>query len=75
MWRTHSFRSERGYVVAQRDGSLTLLPTWMADPDAAGMAIVAQPRIDAQALIELRRIIDAAVSSQASPAGGARDDQ
>ncbi|EQD25796.1 hypothetical protein B1A_22152, partial [mine drainage metagenome] len=68
--RTHSFRGERAYVVEQLDGSLTLLPTWMADPAAGELEVVREPRISREALIELRRVVDAGVSSRASQARG-----
>src|SRR5690606_24628852 len=61
--------------VAQLDGSLTLLPAWMTEPEAAALEVVSQPRISRDALISLRRIVDAAVSSQAGMArdGGERE--
>ncbi|HEX7116093.1 MAG TPA: hypothetical protein VF193_13255, partial [Steroidobacter sp.] len=68
--KTQTYRGERAYVIEQRDGSLTLLPAWMAEPEAAKLHIVSQPRISHDALISLRRIVDAAVSSRA---GMARD--
>src|SRR5262249_27097494 len=65
--RTTGFRDERVYVIEQNDGTLTLLPTWMADPAAEELRVVQVPRISREALIELRHIVDAAVLSGAGP--------
>ena len=63
---THSFRGERAAVIEQDDGSLSLLPIWVA----AEFNIVSGPRISREALVELRHLVDAAVSSRASPVVG-----
>jgi hypothetical protein len=71
--RQHSYRGEAAYIVEQRDGTLTHLPIWMADPESAKLDIVPQPHPSLEALLELRRIIDGAVSSPSSDAQSGGD--
>jgi hypothetical protein len=56
------------FIVEQRDGTLAHLPVWMAEPEAARCRIVSQPRIALAALLDLRRLADAALSSAAAEA-------
>ena len=63
--RQHGFRGERAFVVEQRDGTLTHLPTWMAEESAARLDIVKQPRFSLEALTDLRRLVEESLSLRA----------
>ena len=69
----HSYRGEAAYIVEQQDGTLTHLPIWMADPESAKLHIVAEPHPSLEALLDLRRVLDAAVSSPSSDAQSGGD--
>jgi len=71
--RQHSYRGEVAYIVEQRDGTLTHLPIWMADPESAKLDMVPEPHPSLEALLELRRILDAVVSSPNSDAQSGGD--
>lgn len=73
--RQHSFRGEAAYVVEQRDGSLTHLPVWMTDSAAAAMQLVIAPHWPSKVLLDLRRLIDAAVMSRASATANGGDSE
>ena len=71
--RQHSYRGETAYIVEQRDGTLTHLPIWMSDPESAKLDIVSDPHPSLEALLELRRVLDAVVSSPSSDAQSGGD--
>lgn len=55
--------AEAGYIARDSSGILTYVPTWMCEPSAAQFTIQSQPRLSLPALLGLRRLIDAVLSS------------
>ncbi|MEM5292544.1 DUF5372 family protein, partial [Paraburkholderia sabiae] len=67
-----NYRGESYLTIRQPDGTLTHLPPWMTDEDAARMSVVVQPELPHAVLIELLRLVDTALSCFAAvtPEGG-----
>ena len=59
----NNYRGESYLTIRQSDGTLALLPPWMADEDAARMRVVLKPALPHPVLVELLRLVDAALSS------------
>ena len=47
------------FTVRQPDGTLALLPAWMAAPELAACELVAQPRLSVEGLADLAAFVDA----------------
>jgi hypothetical protein len=62
--------AEAGYIARDSSGILTYVPTWMCEPSAAQFSIQSQPRLSLPALLVLRRLIDAVLSSFVTHEGG-----
>jgi hypothetical protein len=62
--------AEAGYIARDSSGILTYVPTWMCEPSAAQFTIQSQPRVSLPALLALRRLIDAVLSSLVTHEGG-----
>jgi len=56
-------REEKHYIIIQPDGTKTYLPVWMTEPAAKSIPIVEKPKISLEALLELKKIVDAARKS------------
>ena len=61
----NNYRGESYLTIRQADGTLALLPPWMASQDAALMSVVPKPALPHPVLVELLHLIDAALSSLA----------
>jgi len=59
----NNYRGESYLTIRQADGTLALLPPWMADEDAALVSVVLKPALPHPVLVELLRLVDAALSS------------
>ena len=53
------FAGEEHLVVVQPDGTLALIPSWMAEEPAGSTVLTAHPRLSLGRLIELRTRLDA----------------
>jgi hypothetical protein len=50
---------ERSFVITLPDGSKTLLPVWMTEPEAASAAALTEkPHVNVRALEALRALLD-----------------
>ncbi|MBK3844539.1 hypothetical protein G3A42_42730, partial [Paraburkholderia aspalathi] len=57
------YRGESYLIIKQPDGTRAHLPPWMTGEEAAHMRVVSQPELPYTVLVELQRLIDAALSS------------
>ena len=73
--RLHRWSGEVGYIVRDGSGVLTFVPTWMSEPSAAQFCIQPEPRLSLSALLGLRGLIDAVLSSFAEHEGGSDETQ
>jgi hypothetical protein len=68
------FAGEDHLVVVQPDGTLALIPSWMAEEAAGSVALTACPRLSLDRLLELRTHLDALLAcsrgESAPPAQG-----
>jgi len=67
------FAGEEHLVVVQPDGTLALLPSWMAEAVSGSATLTACPRLSIGRLVELRVRLDALLAScdgESSPRGG-----
>jgi hypothetical protein len=69
---------EEHFVIRQPDGTLTLLPAWMATPVAASFRLISDPRLPVNRLLEVRILVEALLASslrESSRSGGGGHDR
>jgi len=64
--RLHYVHEEACYIIRRPDGRPLSLPVWMTQPQAATAEIVTRARLSRAALLEIRRLTTAYLSSLAS---------
>jgi hypothetical protein len=67
------FAGEEHLVVVQPDGTLALVPSWMAESAAGSATLTACPRLSIGRLVEVRARIDTLLAScggESAPRGG-----
>ena len=73
--RFHRWHGEVAYIVRDGSGILTYVPTWMSEPSAAQFTIQSEPRLSVPALLGLRRLLDAVLSSFVAHEGGSNEER
>jgi len=53
------FAGEDHLVIVQPDGTLALVPSWMAEEPSGSAALTTCPRLSLDRLVDLRRRVDA----------------
>ena len=51
------------FIAVKPDGTLTLLPAWMADSTAASFRLIFDPRLSVKRLSDLGALVDALLAS------------
>jgi len=63
------------FVVRQPDGTLALLPAWMAEPRVSTFEVMISPRLSISRLVDLRGLIDTLLSSSSGESSRRRGTQ
>lgn len=64
-------------TIAQRDGTLAKIPTWMTEERSGAATVVCNPALSVAALLEVRAMLDGSLrlaGGESSPVSGGKND-